>query len=665
MFGFGKKKGPTLGLDINSDSITLIQLDKTRTGIEMVHFACLPTPANTVREGLIADPIAIGSVITDLIQQAEIPIAGQSPTINMTVPAQSVVIRLMPVPTGMPNDELAEVVTQEATNHVPFPISDANLDWSLMPATERTDSDGVRRVDVILAAVQRSIIDTCWKAADAAGVQLGKIEVSSLATLRGLALAGYTGGSGHVSMVVNIRQDATDINIVRSSMPLFGRSVIIGVETLTESISRSLEIDFEKSLEMLPEIPLFGSPPPNEQLGQAAQVARTIFSDITDEIERSLDFYQSQVGDVKIDQIILTGPGCMIPNLDQYIASRTSLKTIFGDAMRDMAFDQTVVVERMRPILASLIGTSIEPAWNPNFTVDLDLNKEGRAALVFDDRTTAKIVDDEVPQAYWFKPTLAGGVMAMILAGLVALYFTQFDVPSKEKQVTEYTAKLMQARKDIARISELRTSNSFLDKRRKVLNYLVKKTKRWSTYLDIVQENTPQDVQIDNIVFQPTDFQIEGFASDFAAVSRLSINLGASPDIAASSVEYATRGEKFPDVVSFALTVRIKSPGVPGAPATPGATPPGPPGAFGGSDARTVSSVPFDRNSFPAGKFKKLSVADVKSKFSQGASDEELKLSSSDSQGKTTFTRKELETIWSPDFYKEQQSISSIPGGSG
>lgn len=640
MFGFGKKKGPTLGLDINSDSITLIQLDKTRAGVEMVHFACLPTPANTVREGLIADPVAIGSVITDLIQQAEIPLAGQSPTINMTVPAQSVVIRLMPVPTGMPNDELAEVVTQEATNHVPFPISDANLDWSLMPATERTDSDGVRRVDVILAAVQRSIIDTCWRAADAAGVQLGKIEVSSLATLRGLALAGYTGGSGHVSMVVNIRQDATDINIVRSSMPLFGRSVIIGVETLTESISRSLEIDFEKALEMLPEIPLFGSVPANEQHGQAAQVARTIFSDITDEIERSLDFYQSQVGDVKIDQIILTGPGCMIPNLDQYIASRTSLKTIYGDAMRDMTFDQTIVVERMRPILASLIGTTIEPAWNPNFTVDLDLNKEGRAALVFDERTTAKLIDDQAPEAYWFRPTLIGGTIMMIAAGLVAAYITQFDLPNKDKEITEYTAKLMQARRDIARISELRTSNSFLDKRRKVLNYLVKKTKRWSTYLDIVQENTPQDVQIDNIVFQPTDFQIEGIASDFAAVSRLSINLGASPGIAASSVEYATRGEKAPDVISFALTVRIKAPGV--VPGAPGSIPRGSgiPGAFG-SHGSNVSLTPFDLDSFSADKYKKLSVSDVRTKFS----------------------RKELDEIWSPDFKKRQQRISAIPGG--
>lgn len=665
MFGFGKKKGPTLGLDINSDSITLIQLDKSRVGVEMVHFACLPTPANTVREGLIADPIAIGSVISDLIQQAEIPLAGQSPTINMTVPAQSVVIRLMPVPTGMPPDELAEVVTQEATNHVPFPISDANLDWSLMPATERTDSDGVRRVDVILAAVQRSIIDTCWRASDAAGVQLGKVEVSSLATLRGLALAGYTGGSGHVSMVVNIRQDATDINIVRSSMPLFGRSVIIGVETLTESISRSLEIDFEKALEMLPEIPLFGSPPQNEHFGQAAQVARTIFSDITDEIERSLDFYQSQVGDVKIDQIILTGPGCMIPNLDQYVASRTSLKTIYGDAMRDMTFDHTVVVERMRPILASLIGTTIEPAWNPNFTVDLDLNKEGRAALTFDDRTTAKIIDDQAPQAYWFQPTLIGGVMLMIIAGLVSLYFTQIDVPTKEKQVAEYSAKLLQARKDIARISELRTSNSFLDKRRKVLNYLVKKTKRWSTYLDIVKENTPQDVQIDNIVFQPTDFQIEGFASDFAAVSRLSINLGASPGIANSSVEYATRGEKSPDLISFSVTVRLKTPGVagvpgmpgmpgvPGAPVLPGTAPPvpGTPGAFGATDGSNVSSLPangtntsasFDIDSFPTDKFKKLSAADVKTKFS----------------------KKELNTIWSPEFEKQTESVSSLPGGS-
>lgn len=576
-FGIGKKKGPTIGIDINSDSITLIQLDKTKIGVEMTRFASLPTPANTVREGLIADPGAIGSVITELMLQSGISQTGPSPVLNMTVPAQAVVIRLMPVPTGMPADELAEVVTQEATNHVPFPISDANLDWSLMPATERTDADGVRRVDVILAAVQRSIIETCWRATDSCGVQLGKIEVSSLAAIRGLALAGYLGSNNEMSMVVNVRQDATDINVVRNAMPLFGRSVIIGMETLTEAISRSLEVDFETALTLLPEIPLFGMPPKDQRMGQAAQVARTIFSDITDELERSLEFYQSQVGEIKLDQIILTGPGCMVPNLDQYIGSRMGFRTIFGDAMRDMAFDQGLVVERMRPILASCVGSSLDPAWNANFTVDLDLNREGRLPLFFDDRATQKI-EDRPPTRSWFQPTLIGGVCAFSLVAAGLTYLNMVDIPAKQQELLTTETKITQAKKDLEQVNQLKERNSSLKMRQKVLNYLVSKGRRWSSYMDTLQLNTPKGVQIDHVIFGAQDFQIEGVATDFTSVSNLNLNLESSPLIKESTIDYASRKDQSPQYVSFGLTAQLNAvslpkPGSPTGKAVPSAIP--------------------------------------------------------------------------------------------
>jgi type IV pilus assembly protein PilM len=322
----------------------------------------------------------MGQLVDDLLKEAQIP-TNQAPIINVSVPAQAVVIRLMPVPVGMPPEELADVVTQEATNHVPFPISEANLDWCQMNATERTDPDGVRRVDVILSAIQHSIVESYWRMADVAGVKLGRVEVSSLSVIRGLALAGYLGSSGHLSLVVNIRQDATDINIVRSAMPLFGRSIILGVEALTEAIARSLDLSFDQAMEILPDVPVFNITPTDARLGQAGQVARTIFSDIGDELNKSVEFYRSQVGDVKIDQVILTGPGCMMPNIDEYFTSKLRIKTILGDPMRDMLVDESRVSPRMRPILAALIGSSIEPTWNPSITVDLDLNKEGRLPL--------------------------------------------------------------------------------------------------------------------------------------------------------------------------------------------------------------------------------------------------------------------------------------------
>ncbi|MBP9093008.1 type IV pilus assembly protein PilM [bacterium] len=556
MFSFGKKKGAMLGLDINSDSTTLIQLDKTKSGIEVQKFACQPTPPNCIREGLITDPVTMGQLLDDLLKEAQIP-TNQAPIINVSVPAQAVVIRLMPVPVGMPPDELADVVTQEATNHVPFPISEANLDWCQMNATERTDPDGVRRVDVILSAIQHSIVESYWRMADAAGVKLGRVEVSSLSVIRGLALAGYLGSSGHLSLVVNIRQDATDINIVRSAMPLFGRSIILGVEALTEAIARSLDLSFDQAMEILPDVPVFNITPTDARLGQAGQVARTIFSDIGDELNKSVEFYRSQVGDVKIDQVILTGPGCMMPNIDEYFTSKLRIKTILGDPMRDMLVDESKVSPRMRPILAALIGSSIEPTWNPSITVDLDLNKEGRIPLALDLTRTQNILDEPPPTPGWYKPTTAYSFSVLFLSLGAWLYFANFDVPQAQKEIAVTSALITDGNSKLADLKRLRQDNEVLERRKQVLDRLVGGGKHWSGYLEAVRDNTPKGLQINQLSLNDNELKLEGAALNFSTVSNLSINLGSSSLLSDANIEYALRPEKNPDRVTFCVLSKL------------------------------------------------------------------------------------------------------------
>ncbi|MDP3509919.1 MAG: type IV pilus assembly protein PilM [Candidatus Melainabacteria bacterium] len=556
MFSFGKKKGAMLGLDINSDSTTLIQLDKTKSGIEVQKFACQPTPPNCIREGLITDPVTMGQLLDDLLKEAQIP-TNQAPIINVSVPAQAVVIRLMPVPVGMPPEELADVVTQEATNHVPFPISEANLDWCQMNATERTDPDGVRRVDVILSAIQHSIVESYWRMADAAGVKLGRVEVSSLSVIRGLALAGYLGSSGHLSLVVNIRQDATDINIVRSAMPLFGRSIILGVEALTEAIARSLDLSFDQAMEILPDVPVFNITPTDARLGQAGQVARTIFSDIGDELNKSVEFYRSQVGDVKIDQVILTGPGCMMPNIDEYFTSKLRIKTILGDPMRDMLVDESKVSPRMRPILAALIGSSIEPTWNPSITVDLDLNKEGRIPLALDLTRTQNILDEPPPAPGWYKPTVAYSFSVLFLSLGAWMYFASFDVPQAQKEIEVTSALITDGNRKLADLKRLKQDNEVLERRKLVLDRLVGGGKHWSGYLEAVRDNTPKGLQINQLSLNDNELKLEGAALNFSTVSNLSINLGSSNLLSDANIEYALRPEKNPDRVTFCVLSKL------------------------------------------------------------------------------------------------------------
>ncbi len=565
MFGFGKKKGHTLGLDITSSSITVAQVEKTKLGCELTRYASIASPPNTVREGLIADPETVGAVVQECIMQAGVAASGSPPVVNTVVPGQSVVIRLMPVPIGMPPDELADVVTQEAINHVPFPLKEANLDWSIMPTTERTDPDGVRRVDVILAAIQKTLVDSYWRMCESAGVSLGRLDISSFATIRALSFAGYLDQSDQLIMSVNIRQEATDISLIRNGMPLFTRSVLLGLETLGEAVARSLDTSFDDAVRMLPSIQLFGMASVDQRTGQAAQIVRTVFGDITDEVGRSLEFYRSQVGEVKIDQIVLCGPACRVPQLDEFMSNRLNIPSTLANPLRTLAAGSTAVPEGTAAMETMVTGCAVDPAWAPVITVDLDLNKEGPSAGALEGlaaRPTVRIVEEETP---WFLPAFGGGVVAAIVVGGLWLYFSQFDAPHKEAEVNRLVIQIGDEKKQLTCLAKLREDNALLLKKKLLFDGIVRYGHPWASVLQTIADSTPEGVQLKKVTVLSTTVKIEGQAADFAKISVLAVSLGESPFFSASSISAAKRDiQGDPRVIGFTVTAHLQTAAIPG-----------------------------------------------------------------------------------------------------
>jgi type IV pilus assembly protein PilM len=560
VFSFTKKKGPTLALDINSDCISILGLEKGKSGIQLLHYAKQPTPPNVVREGLITDPDTVGSIVQELIQECGINFAAGAPVLNITVPGQSVVIRLMPVPIGMPDEELADVVGQEAINHVPFPMAEANLDWSIMPATERTDGDGVRRVDVILAAIQKNIVDSYWRMAEFAGVKIGSISTSSLSTIRALSFADYLNNDERLVMAVNVRQDATDINLIRSGMPLFTRSVLLGIETLAEAISRSLEVSVDEALKLLPQIPLFGMTPVDAKIGQAAQIARTVFGDIIDEVARSLEFYRSQVGEVQIEQIVLLGPGCVIPQVDQFLSNRLNIETVIANPLNSVAYDNALMPDDRRAVYTMAFGSLFDKSWCPVPTIDLDLNKDGPSSGVAEDfgsRPTVQVYEEATP---WFMPALGAGMGALLVVGGLWAYSSQYDAPKKQAELDSLELEITQGKKKVDTLKTLKEENILLAKKKQLLNGIVKHGQQYANVLQTVSGDVPTGVQLDKVQLASNSLKLEGKAVDFANISNLVLNLGNSPLLQNSTITWAQRQKADPRVIEFQVTATVTNP---------------------------------------------------------------------------------------------------------
>ncbi len=553
MFGFGKKTGPVIGLDINSSTISVMQLEKTKTDLKISRFASTLTPPELVREGLLSDPEAVGSAVRELLDSVGLTAKQGTAVASIGIPGQSVVIRLMPVPKGMPNEELNDVVRQEAINNLPFPIDEANLDWCRVPGTGRMDPDGVEREDVLLGAIQKVIVDGYFRMAETAGIQLGKLDISSLAAVRSLAFAGQIGKEA-LSLVVNIRQDATDITLVNKAVPLFSRSVLLGVETVMEAIQRSINASVEEAKELLPKIQLLGVPTVDPRLGQAAQVTRSVCGDLTAEVGRSLEFYMSQVGMVRVDQVIVCGAGTAIPEIDQFIANRLNLNTVVGNPLQGVVYDRNQIRDDMRPYHTMLMGLVVDPAMINSKTVAIDLNKgaPGADAAGGDDYEDEEGFVEEVP-APWFKPALTVGLIALVGVGGAYAYVENVVLPAKDKEIADLETAVTEAKSKLALLNKTQEDVASLEARKKALEAIVNHGTPMTAVLQSFKDNIPKGVAIGQVKVLGSNVTVQGSTVDFAKVSHLAINLAGSNMFSNVDVAYIKRHYPSPSNIVYQI----------------------------------------------------------------------------------------------------------------
>ncbi len=553
MFGFGKKAAPIIGLDINSSTISLIELTKGKTDISVTRFQSIPTPPDMVREGLLTDPEAIGNTVRELLDMVGVPNKKPLPVVNIGVPGQAVVIRLMPVPTGMPPEELADVVRQEAINNLPFPLEEANIDFCLLPATERTDPDGVKRIDVLLAAIQRIVVDSYWRMAEAANVKLGHLDISSLAVIRALANADHLKDDGQLSMAVNIRNDATDITLTKKGMPLFSRSVLLGVETLGEAISRSIDVPMDEAISLLPKINLGSVPTSDPKLGQAAQVARSVFGDLIAEVGRSLEFYMSQVGIIQVDQVLITGPGCVVPGIDEFVSNRLNITATIADPFDSLVFDENLLAKELRPTYAMLVGLVSASEAAATKTVAIDLNKSGRAPMAEATGEEGEEVAEEQAEPVetpWFAPALGGGVLCLILS-LAAWGTFNYLFNKANDDLTKLEAEVNTAHSELDKMTKSQEELVNLHFKKSVLERIVLHGTPMSGLLQLIRETIPEGVEVYHFDASPNRYSASCAALDYARASHFAINLEGTHLFGDVDISAPHRSPGHPAVVVF------------------------------------------------------------------------------------------------------------------
>ncbi len=170
MFGFGGTK-TIVGLDIGSSSIKAVELKRARGGMEVVHLGIEPVASDVVVDSMIIDSPSVSGIINKIFTDNNI----KTKAVATAVSGHSVIVKKITMP-AMSDLELGETIEREAAQHIPFDVSEVNIDYQRL-----TEDDTAPQMDVLLVAVKKDKILNYTNVLNQSGKSAAVVDIDAFA----------------------------------------------------------------------------------------------------------------------------------------------------------------------------------------------------------------------------------------------------------------------------------------------------------------------------------------------------------------------------------------------------------------------------------------------------------------------------------------------------
>jgi type IV pilus assembly protein PilM len=306
----------------------------------------VPLPPEAIVDNTLMDSASIVGAVKNLVTSLGVKVKD----VACSISGNSVIIRKITLP-AMTSEELENQITWEAEQYIPFDINDVNMDFQILSP----DVVDPAKMNVLLVASKKDIINDYVAVFNEAGLHLSVVDVDSF-TIQNVFEANHDVGPDDVSALINIGAGFMNINIVKSGITLFTRDVQMGGNLYTEEIQKQMGLSSIEAESMKMLACETGN-------GTLLEVIAKVNETITQEIRRSLDFYNSTANEDRITRIFMSGGSSKVCNLLETVSEKLGFPV---DMIRPFAklkynekdFDPEYL-EEIGPLMAVTVGLAI------------------------------------------------------------------------------------------------------------------------------------------------------------------------------------------------------------------------------------------------------------------------------------------------------------------
>ncbi len=302
-----------VGLDIGSKTIKLVELANDN-GVHrlkasgIVGYKGIPDVIESDK-----DLAGVAEVIKKLYKEAKIG----SRDVVISLPEPQVYTRTIKFPL-LTDAEIASAVKWEAEQYIPIPIQDAIVQHQIL---ERREDVRPAKVEVLLIAAPKMVVEKYAKIVEMAGLNLSVVETELMALVRSLSAPDQT------VLVVDFGARSTDIAIAKKGMLYFSRSIPTAGAAFTRAVAQSLGVEEQQAEQYKRTYGLSST----QLEGKIKKALDPIFKLVADEIKKAMHFYQSEEKGEVPQSIVLSGGSAGMPEAASSLTKLLGIEVIVGN----------------------------------------------------------------------------------------------------------------------------------------------------------------------------------------------------------------------------------------------------------------------------------------------------------------------------------------------
>jgi type IV pilus assembly protein PilM len=335
-----------VAFDIGSSSIKMVEATVDQNGCRLLNVGLLPLPHGAVQNNMVVEGRLVVEAIRKLIHDNNV----KSKKVISAVPGRAVIIKKIHMP-RQDDDELEANVEFEANKLIPENLENVNLDYQVLGYLE-----GGNKMEVLLVAVKKEIVNSFTEVIEAAGLTPGIIDVDYFA-MESMYETNYEPQAGEVIGLVHIGARYTSINVLGNGISTFTGDLPVGGEEFTDSLLRATQVSAEDAEAFKVTGVLDG------KKGSALEaLLRPTAESLAGDIQRTLSLYGAIASEEGIRTIYLTGGGAKVAGLTSVMEETLRVPVQLAEPFRNFRISKNIdraFLTEVEPLLGVAVGLAI------------------------------------------------------------------------------------------------------------------------------------------------------------------------------------------------------------------------------------------------------------------------------------------------------------------